>query len=416
MKIKRLVILFCISLISLGLFSISLVLAQDAPNATSNSEAAAEIEKASAGEQIDSPQRVVRVGTGDPATMPLFVGVDNVDVPTYLIDPTTNISDTAFIGAEVWGAAFDAENGRVLFNDGARLYEWPLGGAVNLLGTTTNSTGSTIALVGLAHYNGTLYGTRNLSNEAVYAIDSTTLSATVYIDYVDADADFGGLSVDAATGEFYGTNDTSGNLERINLDGTTTRIAPYPPGESDIDGLAIGAGNAYLITDEPGNFYIFNLETMTYTGTLENPWPSAELFVGGAWIDLAPDIEIAPTNLTISQATNIQINHTLTISNVGNAALEWNIFDGKTALNHTSSTCSALSSLDWLTADPMSGSVVPDAAQDVTMTIDTTNLSAGLYTATLCVESNDPNDLVIEFPVELTVPSNYIYLPILFYE
>ncbi len=418
MKIKRLVLLFCILIISLGLFSISLAIAQDTPNTTSASdnEAAAEIEKARAGEHITAPQRVLRVGEGDPDTMPLFMGVDDVEVPAYLVDPTTNISDTAFIGAEVWGAAFDAENGRVLFSDGARLFEWPLAGTPILLGVTTNSEdGSAVAFVGLAHYDGTLYGTRNIGNEAVYTINSTTLSATVFIDYEDTN-DFGGFSIDPNTGSFYITNDASGYLEQISLDGTLTPIAPYPLGEDDIDGLAIGGDNAYLITDEPGSYYIFNLNTMTYTEKLKNPWTTAETFVGGAWIEQLPDIEISPTNLTVSQSINTQVDHTLTISNVGNANLEWNIFDEAAVLNHTSPVCTAPSDIEWLTANPMNGTLEPNAAENVTITIDSMNLPAGIYAATLCVESNGSNDSVIEVPIALTVTQNYIYLPILFDE
>ena len=417
MKIKRLVILFFTSLISLGLFSFSLAIAQDTPNATStpDNEEAAELAKSTAAEQTAIPQSVMHAGEGNPNNAPLFVGVDNVDVPAYLIDPTTNISDTAFMGVEVWGAAYDAENGRVLFNDGAKLFEWPLAGTPNLLGTTTNSDGSVFTFVGLAHYNGTLYGTRNLANEAVYAINMTTLSATVYIDYVDSNADFGGFSADPDTGIFYGTNDTSRNLEQINLDGTTTPIAPYPLGETDIDGLAIGDGNAYLITDEPGDIYIFNLETMTYTGTLMNPWTTAELFAGGAWIEQSADIEIVPTNFTISQSTNVQVNHTLTISNVGDVDLAWNISDAVITSNHRPAACAVPADLEWLTANPMNGIIVPNSSQDVTIMIDTTNLAAGMYTATLCVDSNDPNDLVTEIPIVLTVLKNYIYLPSLFH-
>ena len=76
--------------------------------------------------------------------------------------------------------------------------------------------------------------TRNIANEAVYTIDPTTLVATVYIDYVDADFDFGGLAADPNTGELYGTNDDAtpngSGLFRINTDGTATLIAPIPPG------------------------------------------------------------------------------------------------------------------------------------------------------------------------------------------
>ena len=124
---------------------------------------------------------------------PLFMGVDDAAVPTYLMDPTTNMSMTAFVGAEVWGSAYDAENDRILFNAGTTLYSWPLGsGTITPLGSIVDTTGSFVAMVGLAHYDGQLYGTRNIPNEAVYAIEtiSPTLTATIYIDYNDGEFDF----------------------------------------------------------------------------------------------------------------------------------------------------------------------------------------------------------------------------------
>lgn len=220
---------------------------------------------------------------------PLLVGVDNAAVPAYQVNPLTNAFLPAFSGFQLWGAAFDALNNLVYFNNGSNLYQWPVGGTASLLGTMVDSMGNSQSMVGLAFHNGVLYGTKNIANEAVYIIDPVTLVAAVYIDYADADYDFGGLAADPRTGQLYGTNDDATphgtGLFRINPNGTATFIAPYPAGQTDIDGLAIShEGRAYLVTDEPGFIYVYNLVTGAYTAPLNNPWTSAEVFSSGAWI------------------------------------------------------------------------------------------------------------------------------------
>lgn len=223
-------------------------------------------------------------------THPLFVGVDDVTISTYVGNPATNEWLPAFIGAQVWGAAYDNVNDIVYFNSGASLYSWAVGsGTFDTLGTITDSLAANQSLVSLAFYDGVLYGTKNIANEAVYEINLSTLVATPIIDYVDADFDFGGLAIDPNTGEFYGTNDDAtpfgSGLFKINLDGTATLVAPYPAGESDIDGLAVSnTGMAYLVIDQPGNIYTFDLITATYGDTLTSPWTTSEVFSGATWI------------------------------------------------------------------------------------------------------------------------------------
>ncbi len=223
-------------------------------------------------------------------THPLFVGVDDVTVPAYVGDPLTVDWDSVFVGAEVWGAAYDINNNKIYFNDGTDLYEWPVGGgAVTFLGTITDTAATALSMVSLGFYNGVLYGTRNVGNEAVYEINTSTFVATVFIDYAEADFDFGGLAVDPNTGEFYGTSDDTtplgSGLYRINMDGTGTLITPYPAGQTDIDGLAVSnTGIAYLVTDQQDSIYIYDLVGGTYLPAIANPWTSSEVFCGGAWI------------------------------------------------------------------------------------------------------------------------------------
>ncbi|HKE47395.1 MAG TPA: hypothetical protein VKB52_04985 [Rhodanobacteraceae bacterium] len=67
------------------------------------------------------------------------------------------------------------------------------------------------------------------------------------------------------------------------------------------------------------------------------------------------------------------------------------------------SGCGRPEDIPWLSFSPDAGSTQPGMTSDVTVTLDATGLSAGVYTATLCVSSNDPDQRLIEVPVEMTV-------------
>jgi subtilisin family serine protease len=61
------------------------------------------------------------------------------------------------------------------------------------------------------------------------------------------------------------------------------------------------------------------------------------------------------------------------------------------------------SDISWLTADPTGGSVAADSSLDLPVTFNTTGLEIGAYTASLCLETNDPFNKYISIPVSMTV-------------
>jgi hypothetical protein len=156
-------------------------------------------------------------------------------------------------------------------------------------------------MVSLAFDGSSLYATRNIANEAVYAIDPVTGVASVVVDFVDADYDFGGLSYNPADGLLYATNDDTtpngSGLYSINpVSGVISFVTAYPAGETDIDGAAVGDVVAYFVTDEPGSIYRYDLATNTFLSPLTNPVPNSEIFSAGAW---APGLIPEPTSLAI---------------------------------------------------------------------------------------------------------------------
>ena len=340
MQMRQLLYLLGIAAVMVAVFS---TVALAAPGATpslqtDDPDTTAEQDAALAAEQNATAPAFVSASIQAVGPIyPLFMGVDDVSVPAYTMDPTTNISATAFVGAEVWGSAYDPVNDKVYFNLGPTLYEWPVGGTVNTLGPITDAGATNLSFVGLGFYDGVLYGTRNIANEAIWAIDTDTLVATVHIDYEDADFDLGGLAVDPNTGEFYATNDDAtpygAGLFRINPDGSATLITAYPAGETDIDGLAVDdEGIAYMIIDQPGSVYVYDIVAGAYLSPLINPWTSSELFSGGAYITpLNPSIvmsktvglaaDTCATTDSLSVVAGTDVYYCYTVTNNGDVAL-----------------------------------------------------------------------------------------------
>ena len=224
----------------------------------------------------------------------LFIGVDDVTVSTYNLVPADGTPFAQFTGFEVWGAALIPDptpgNGVVYFNDGMTLYRWPANGSPELCCTMTYQ-GANQTMVSMTYdpILGRLLFTRNVAVEAVYALPVVAASCPASCEVTqeivyDTGLDIGGLARSPSDGLLYGTDDgANDSVVRINVDGSTTVIAAYPAGETDIDGLAADDnGKLYLITDQPGDIYILDIATGTYDPPIPNPWTTSEIFCGGA--------------------------------------------------------------------------------------------------------------------------------------
>jgi hypothetical protein len=65
--------------------------------------------------------------------------------------------------------------------------------------------------------------------------------------------------------------------------------------------------------------------------------------------------------------------------------------------------CNVPSGTPWVDVDPLSGVVLPNGTQAVSVTFDSTGLPVGEYTANLCLESNDPNRPLAVVPLTMIV-------------
>ena len=67
------------------------------------------------------------------------------------------------------------------------------------------------------------------------------------------------------------------------------------------------------------------------------------------------------------------------------------------------SGCAAPTDIAWLAVSPSAGTTISNSSSLVDVTFDSTGLSTGVYSATLCVNSNDPVTPLVEVPVTMTV-------------
>jgi len=234
------------------------------------------------------------------ASAQLIVGNDqSTGANIYAIDVTSGAATVLFTPTSAqkpWGMAADNVNNILYWNNGGNLYSASysslLAGtaAPTPLAMTFNS--ASVNFVGLA-YNpntGMLLGTRNIATEAVYEINPLTGVATQIYVY-SSSYDFGGLDYDG--GRLYGLTDAAPagsvrGLYEIGLPaGPETFIHGYPGSETDIDGLAVGGGRAYMVSDGPNttqaNFYVIDLASQTQVGTLPSPFTGSGTFSAGAY-------------------------------------------------------------------------------------------------------------------------------------
>jgi hypothetical protein len=224
----------------------------------------------------------------------LIVGNDQSGTATiWDVNPTTGVATPLYSSstsaARPWGMAYDQSTNMLYWNNGSTLFRSPLGPTLvpQNLGTMMFNA-ATINFVALGFHGGKLYGTRNISTEAVYEIDPTSLQATQIYVYPSA-FDFGGLDGDQVTGKLYGLTDTNGpGLYEFDLGiPTQTLRAPYPAGETDIDALAVNNGLAYYVTDGPNTsqayFYVYNIATGAQVGTIPSPFTGSGIFAGATW-------------------------------------------------------------------------------------------------------------------------------------
>jgi len=61
----------------------------------------------------------------------------------------------------------------------------------------------------------------------------------------------------------------------------------------------------------------------------------------------------------------------------------------------------------WLSVAPTSGNIPRDSSQTLTVTFDASSLTVGAYSATIVIQSNDPDEGLVTVSVTLTVRDDF---------
>jgi hypothetical protein len=147
---------------------------------------------------------------------------------------------------------------------------------------------------------------------------------------------------------------------------------------------ALSAGTYYVQVDEYNDNDPIAEYDLTYT--LVGPCATP------------PDIEVTPSSFSIILPLDISSTEVMTISNLGDEALDFVISDTTTATL-------------WLTESPVTGTVAPEASTNISVTFDSTDLSPGTYTADIIINSNDPDEPMVLVPVIMKVtPVTQLYI------
>lgn len=121
-------------------------------------------------------------------------------------------------------------------------------------------------------------------------------------------------------------------------------------------------------------------------------WEVDHVRIRGCYIaGAAPDIEVTPLTLTQDLYPDQAADQTFNIANTGLVALNWALDEG----------CGT--PVNWLSLDPLAGTVLVGGNTDVTVSFDSTGLPSGTYTTTICVDSDDPDEPQVIVDVTLNI-------------
>jgi hypothetical protein len=109
--------------------------------------------------------------------------------------------------------------------------------------------------------------------------------------------------------------------------------------------------------------------------------------------------------------------HNLLFNGEEGAGATLNFFVDDVAIDvEAPGTCDTPGDIPWLTVSPGNGATAGSSNSLVDVVFDSTGLAIGVYTGTLCIDSNDLVTPQVEVPVTLTVgeevPNFIIYLPV----
>jgi hypothetical protein len=201
--------------------------------------------------------------------------------------------------------------------------------------------------------------------------------------------------------DLHGAWNTGGNNLTYRLVHDGMKIQPCSPGFVDGRDSILAADEA--LTDGENECLIWETFARRGLGFSANQGSPNSTSDGTEAFDLPPhcigvaDIHVTPNAFeevhTTPQTTTADMN----LENTGVATLTWTITEAE------GDSCSVPTDLSWLTVNPTNGSTVGSGSTSVTLTYNSSLLGNGVYSGTLCIQSNDPDETLIIVPVTLHV-------------
>ncbi|HLP85330.1 MAG TPA: hypothetical protein VK157_13355 [Phycisphaerales bacterium] len=265
----------------------------------------------------------------------LVVGNDNAaDGNLWVIDLAGGVGTRRLLpqgstDAQPWGVAADpATNTLYWLDGGSRLMKATMTSTGELTpifvgSTTVNGASANCTGIAFDTVDNKLIGYRSVTAVGLYEINVNDATMT---QITPITGDYGGIDYDPATDSLIACNDaTTGpgrgivRIAKPFSSPTLTLLAPYPAGDTDIDGAAINGNLVYMVNDTAAQgVFVYNLTTNAYEATIPLPFTgSAGTFSAGAWAPalVAPivgvDLQVsasAPANCTVGEGGSINYN------------------------------------------------------------------------------------------------------------
>ncbi|GEM_PF-826638 len=308
------------------------------------------------------------------------------------------------------------------------------------------STSSTGTVMYTAAYNGYRYAISNDTDQTnVFNVGATSifrpnlkLALGSSIINISSDALYANLQVGAAsTRSFVITNTGRQALDfNINLEELTGSGSSRTVGKASGQGKSIAGSTLTLNTTnyQPGS--TVNWTFTVYNGSVDSEWikdvsitfpknvtvNSVTNLVGGSGGNLTPSVTGGnTTTITWSdvsgqgfgfiqggQSASATVNVTIGASLSGDLSLPWTITgDGWASLPHTLSgsivLTERLSPVSWLIVQPLFGTIPAGASATITASFSAEGMAVGSYQALLTIQSNDPENPVLNVNAGMNV-------------
>lgn len=157
----------------------------------------------------------------------------------------------------------------------------------------------------------------------------------------------------------------------------------FEPGSGQVENTGASGGTLPLITDE----WVQLRVEIDLINDIQEFYYDGQLLYTGTWTDEISgdgDLNIGAVDLYAESASSV-------------------FYDDLSLVAAVPDACELPNDISWLAVDPDNGTTAAGGSDDVSVGFDSTGLSTGVYTGTLCVNSNDPIDPLVQVPVTLTV-------------